>query len=58
MVGGSSAGMGWELFSSPPRTVRLWSPPGLLYKGLQGLFPWGYSARSVKLTTHPHLVPR
>jgi hypothetical protein len=28
---------------------------GLLYRGL---YPWGYSGRGVKLTTHPHLVPK
>jgi hypothetical protein len=47
-----------EFFSSPPRPERLWGPPSLLANGYQGLFPWGYSSRGVKLTTHLHLVPR
>jgi hypothetical protein len=49
---------GWEFFSSPPRPERLWGPPSLLSNGYQVLFPWGYSGRVVKLTTHLHLVPR
>jgi hypothetical protein len=28
------------------------------YNGYQGLFPWGWSDRGVKLTTHLYLVPR
>jgi hypothetical protein len=28
--GGSSPGRGWEFFSSPPRSDRIWSPPSLL----------------------------
>jgi hypothetical protein len=47
-----------EFFSSPPRSEWLWDPPNLLSKGYQGLCPWGYSGRVVKLTTHLHLVPR
>jgi hypothetical protein len=30
----------------------------LLSSGYKGLFPWGWSERGVKLTTHLHLVPR
>jgi hypothetical protein len=49
-------GGGWAFFSSPLRPERLWGPPSLLSNAYQGLFPWGYSGRGVKLTTH-HLVP-
>jgi hypothetical protein len=43
---------------SPPCPDRHWRLPSLLSKGYQGLFPWGWSGRSVKLTAHLHLVPR
>jgi hypothetical protein len=38
---GSILGGGWEFFSPPPCTERLWSPPSLLSNGYNGLFPWG-----------------
>jgi len=41
MIGGSSPGIGWEFFFSPPRPDRLWSSPSLLSNGYQGLFHWG-----------------
>jgi hypothetical protein len=31
---------GWEFFSSPPPSYRLWGPPSLLFNGYQGPFPW------------------
>jgi hypothetical protein len=58
MIEGSSPGRSWEFFSSLPRRDRLWGSPNLLSNEYQGLFPWGQSGWSVKLTTHPHLVPR
>jgi hypothetical protein len=45
-------GQSCNFFSSPSRPDRLWGPPGLLFSGYRRLFP------RVKLTTHPHLVPR
>jgi len=41
-----------------PCPERFWGPPSLLSNAYQGLFPWGYSDRGVKLTTRPHLVTR
>jgi hypothetical protein len=58
MIGGSRHGRGWEFFFSPPRPQRLWGPPSLLSNEYQSLFPWRWSVRGVKLTTHLHLVPR
>jgi len=40
MIGGSSLGTDWELFSSPPRPDRFWEPPSLLSKGYQRFLPW------------------
>jgi hypothetical protein len=58
MIGVTSPGRGWKSLSSPPCPDRLWGPPSLLSNRYQGLLPWGQSYRGVKLTTHPHLVPR
>jgi hypothetical protein len=43
----------WQTSTQPP-----WGPPSLPSNGYQGLFPWGYSGRGAKLTTHLHLVPK
>jgi hypothetical protein len=56
--GVSSPCRGWEFFYLPPHPDRLWGPPSLLSNGYQGLFPWAWSCRGVKVTTHLHLVPK
>jgi hypothetical protein len=56
---------GWKVRGSKPgggeilRTYpdRPWDSPSLLYNGYR-VFPGGKAGRGVKLTTHPHLVPR
>jgi hypothetical protein len=42
---------------SPVSRPAFEAPPSLLTSGYQGLFPRGLSGRSVKLTTHFHLLP-
>jgi hypothetical protein len=42
---------------SPPKIFLLHGPPSALSNGCRGLFPRGYNGRSVKLTTHLHLLP-
>jgi hypothetical protein len=46
-------GGGWEFFSSPPRSDRVWGTPSLLSNGY-----WEWSGWAVKLTTHLLLVRR
>jgi len=43
--------------SNPKRHYRLWGPPSLFLMGIDVLSE-GQSGRSVKLTTHLHLVMR
>jgi hypothetical protein len=46
-------------FLQPLCPDRLWDQPSLLYNGYRGSFPRELKrGRGVKLTTHPHLVPR
>jgi hypothetical protein len=35
MIGGSSSGRGWEVFSPSPCPYRLWGPPSLLFTRYQ-----------------------
>jgi hypothetical protein len=46
-----------RFFFSQQRPDRFWGPLSLLANGFRELFPWRYRCRSVKLTTHLHLVP-
>jgi hypothetical protein len=50
--------VGSRILSSPRRPDQLWEPTRLLSNGYWWLFPWGWSGRGVKLTTHLQLVPR
>jgi hypothetical protein len=48
-----------NFFSSQPLCPeRLWSPSSFLFIGCDGLLARRWSGRGVKLTAHPHLVPR
>jgi hypothetical protein len=47
---------GKRLFFITQRLDLLWGPPGPIFNGYLRLFPWWYSCRGVKLTTHFHLV--
>jgi hypothetical protein len=44
MIGGSSPGMVWEFFSSPPRPDRLWGLPASYSVGTGDSFPRGKAA--------------
>jgi hypothetical protein len=55
---GPIPGRGNKFFSSPLRPDQFCGSPSFLSCGYWGLFPWGYSDRYVKLTTHLHLLPR
>jgi hypothetical protein len=57
-VQGSMPGKGKKFFSTLQHPDRLCGPLTFLSKGYWGLFPKGETGRSVKLTTHLHLVPR
>jgi hypothetical protein len=47
-----------DIFFSPPHPGRLWSAPSLPYNWYRGLFLRSTMRTCVKLTAHPHLVPR
>jgi len=44
MIGGSSAGRGWEFFSSLPHPDRLWYHPDSYPMGTRGSFPGSKAA--------------
>jgi hypothetical protein len=50
--------VGWRIFTFLYRPDRFWSPPSLLFNGIQGLFPRGRNGRDVKLTSNLQLVPK
>jgi hypothetical protein len=58
LIFNSQQGQWRDVFSSSPHTDRLWGPANLLISGDRGLYRRGYRGRSVKLTTHLHLVQR
>jgi len=48
----------YDFSSSSKRQNRLWDPPSLLFEGYVRLFPRGENGRTVKMTTHFHLIQR
>jgi len=55
---GWTTGVHMEFFSSPLQPDRLWGSPSLLSRGTEDSSSGGRRDRSVKLTTHFHLVSR
>ena len=47
-----------DFSSSSKRLNRLWDPLSLLFEEYLRLFPRGENGRTVKMTTHFHLMPR
>jgi hypothetical protein len=47
-----------RLFFSLQRREMFWNLPSLLSDAVEGAVSQGVEGRSVKLTTHPHLLPR
>jgi hypothetical protein len=57
-IGYTAGRVGQEISSSPQCPDVLWGTPSLLHNECQGIFRWGLSGRSMKLTNPLHLVPR
>jgi hypothetical protein len=50
---GSTAGSGWEFFSSPQRSDRFWGPPSPLSNGYQGALSLGVKRPGRKVDHSP-----
>lgn len=55
---GFNSQWGQRFFSLPLHPDKIWSPPRILSKGLQEIFPQVKSYQAMKLTGHLHLVPK